>query len=463
MDAGAWHSRPPGMIVPTGQQAQGLDAQPMQGHSGQGLGDGGGRDDGRGGGAAGAVGGAGGVAHSVRDTGLSEQHGATAVQESVNRLSGLSVNHQGGFGNLAIGGGGQAVHGDAGMLGDGAGSLPPHLQASSQRGHHKMMGGQQFAKGQGLAGMRPHDTDYAEQLLSELAWAQGGAPQGHGQMGTPSAHDSIQIGGGMHAPAQHSPYDFAGLKRDAGLAQPGGLLPPQQQRLPYGSGGMGTGQMVMGTNVGAAAHDAAGGIIGNVGGKRSRAMMVGSGALDHHALVAGRMGHPSQGGAHQDALMELARENLVLKHQLQVASLELTRLRGMCEKYQHEAEESSDNSKTNQSRYWTDDEHQRFLDAIQKFGHKDVKAIASFVGSRNATQVRTHAQKYFMRLARSSKQACDGSKKSDSHNGGSASEIDAADDLPPLSSLRAGTCARALCTPLFCPPRHLACVASLPA
>lgn len=30
------------------------------------------------------------------------------------------------------------------------------------------------------------------------------------------------------------------------------------------------------------------------------------------------------------------------------------------------------------------------------YGAKDVRAIASYVGSRNATQVRTHAQKYFL-------------------------------------------------------------------
>jgi hypothetical protein len=34
--------------------------------------------------------------------------------------------------------------------------------------------------------------------------------------------------------------------------------------------------------------------------------------------------------------------------------------------------------------------------------HKDVKAIAQFVGTRNSTQVRTHAQKYFMKLVRDS-------------------------------------------------------------
>ena len=70
------------------------------------------------------------------------------------------------------------------------------------------------------------------------------------------------------------------------------------------------------------------------------------------------------------SMVMLARENIVLKNQLQAASLELTRLRSMCDKYQNDAEGSVDSK--NQPRYWTDEE-QRFLDAIQKFGHKDVK------------------------------------------------------------------------------------------
>jgi SHAQKYF class myb-like DNA-binding protein len=44
-------------------------------------------------------------------------------------------------------------------------------------------------------------------------------------------------------------------------------------------------------------------------------------------------------------------------------------------------------SLTTYRRYWTEEEHQRFLDAIQNYGHKDVKAIASVVGTRSATQV----------------------------------------------------------------------------
>ena len=148
------------------------------------------------------------------------------------------------------------------------------------------------------------------------------------------------------------------------------------------------------------------------------------------------MGHPMQGGAHQEALMELARENLMLKHQLKEASLELARLRCLCDKYQvqHQAQENVDKSRTSQSRYWTQDEHHRCMDAIQKFGHKDAKGIASFVGSRNATQVRTHVQKYYMRLARSNPNVASNSlKKSARNHGGSASEI--GEDLQGLNGL----------------------------
>jgi len=63
-------------------------------------------------------------------------------------------------------------------------------------------------------------------------------------------------------------------------------------------------------------------------------------------------------------------------------------------------QERQKEKKKPQSRYWTPDEHQRFLEALTKYGHKDVKAISMHVSTRNATQVRTHAQKYFLRLER---------------------------------------------------------------
>jgi len=55
-------------------------------------------------------------------------------------------------------------------------------------------------------------------------------------------------------------------------------------------------------------------------------------------------------------------------------------------------------TKKPQSRYWTKLEHELFLEALEKFGPKDVKSISTHVGTRTPTQVRTHAQKYFLRL-----------------------------------------------------------------
>lgn len=43
------------------------------------------------------------------------------------------------------------------------------------------------------------------------------------------------------------------------------------------------------------------------------------------------------------------------------------------------------------------DEHNRFLEAIEKFG-RDWKKVQKFVGSRSSTQSRSHAQKFFKKL-----------------------------------------------------------------
>jgi len=64
---------------------------------------------------------------------------------------------------------------------------------------------------------------------------------------------------------------------------------------------------------------------------------------------------------------------------------------------------SVSSTKPSQGRYWSQEEHQRFVEAINRFGIKDVKAISAHVGTRNSTQVRTHAQKYFLRIEREKK------------------------------------------------------------
>lgn len=48
---------------------------------------------------------------------------------------------------------------------------------------------------------------------------------------------------------------------------------------------------------------------------------------------------------------------------------------------------------------WTKEEHQRFVEGLRKFG-KNWKKIEEFVGTRSGPQIRSHAQKFFIRLER---------------------------------------------------------------
>ncbi|KAK4533302.1 hypothetical protein CCYA_CCYA16G4184 [Cyanidiococcus yangmingshanensis] len=64
------------------------------------------------------------------------------------------------------------------------------------------------------------------------------------------------------------------------------------------------------------------------------------------------------------------------------------------------------------TRYWTESEHRLFLEALKIYGHRNLKAISAYVGTRNATQVRTHIQKYFMRLTREAQRLEEGRKSS---------------------------------------------------
>lgn len=61
---------------------------------------------------------------------------------------------------------------------------------------------------------------------------------------------------------------------------------------------------------------------------------------------------------------------------------------------------NNEQSDRKQSRYWTPEEHQRFLAAVIACGPKNYGQISEFVGTRNAKQVRTHAQKFQKRLER---------------------------------------------------------------
>ncbi|XP_073130512.1 protein REVEILLE 6-like [Henckelia pumila] len=49
---------------------------------------------------------------------------------------------------------------------------------------------------------------------------------------------------------------------------------------------------------------------------------------------------------------------------------------------------------------WTEPEHDKFMEAIQLFD-RDWKKIEAFIGSKNVIQIRSHAQKYFLKVQKS--------------------------------------------------------------
>ncbi|KAF9593350.1 hypothetical protein IFM89_021754 [Coptis chinensis] len=46
---------------------------------------------------------------------------------------------------------------------------------------------------------------------------------------------------------------------------------------------------------------------------------------------------------------------------------------------------------------WTDEEHDKFLEALHLFD-RDWKKIEDFIGSKTVIQIRSHAQKYFLKV-----------------------------------------------------------------
>eukprot|EP01102_Stenamoeba_stenopodia_P022941 TRINITY_DN974_c0_g1_i2.p1 TRINITY_DN974_c0_g1~~TRINITY_DN974_c0_g1_i2.p1 ORF type:complete len:813 (-),score=207.29 TRINITY_DN974_c0_g1_i2:44-2482(-) len=61
---------------------------------------------------------------------------------------------------------------------------------------------------------------------------------------------------------------------------------------------------------------------------------------------------------------------------------------------QEKQREKEEKEKAREVRYWNAEEQAKFIEAINKFGTKDIKAIATYVGTRNANQIRTHLQKH---------------------------------------------------------------------
>lgn len=65
---------------------------------------------------------------------------------------------------------------------------------------------------------------------------------------------------------------------------------------------------------------------------------------------------------------------------------------------------------TKQRERWSEAEHERFLEAIQLYG-RSWRQIQEHIGTKTAVQIRSHAQKFFSKLAREADSASDGSIK----------------------------------------------------
>ena len=95
-------------------------------------------------------------------------------------------------------------------------------------------------------------------------------------------------------------------------------------------------------------------------------------------------------------LVQQQRRIVQLEDELQRAWAEIERLRTKLNSLERDRQPNDDDG-SRQPRYWTPEEHSLFVEAVQRYGWKDVKAISQHVGTRNPTQVRTHAQKLLLR------------------------------------------------------------------
>lgn len=48
---------------------------------------------------------------------------------------------------------------------------------------------------------------------------------------------------------------------------------------------------------------------------------------------------------------------------------------------------------------WSKEEHQKFVEGVTKFG-KNWKKVEEYIGTRTGAQIRSHAQKFFIRLTK---------------------------------------------------------------
>ena len=64
----------------------------------------------------------------------------------------------------------------------------------------------------------------------------------------------------------------------------------------------------------------------------------------------------------------------------------------------NESQPPSDQTNEKQTTgHWTDEEQQKFVEALLKYG-KDWQLIEEYIGTRSSAQIRSHAQKFMLKI-----------------------------------------------------------------
>lgn len=76
--------------------------------------------------------------------------------------------------------------------------------------------------------------------------------------------------------------------------------------------------------------------------------------------------------------------------------------------------EDTDSKSSRTSGRWTKEEHQRFIEGLTKYG-KNWKKVEEHIGTRSGAQIRSHAQKFFIRLTKEYKKRVDKNNKEENN------------------------------------------------
>ena len=180
---------------------------------------------------------------------------------------------------------------------------------------------------------------------------------------------------------------WGGQMDGAGQAQQGGMQPPPGAGMGLGNDAAVSAAMAMGGQVPGMAG--MGGMPGAQMPEQASISLSAQAELELELSLRGSL------------LVQQQRRIVQLEDELQRAWSEIDRLRTKIAAAERDRQRTDDDS-SKQPRYWTPDEHRLFMEAVQRFGWKDVKSIAQHVGTRTPTQVRTHAQKLFLRQQKES-------------------------------------------------------------